>query len=92
LESIGEPGGVTVSGTVFDQVKNRIQLGFDFIGERRRGCGRGVGCSGGSLFIPPRCRLRPLNFAPKMPHALNGRFTRTADIINRDGSGVRDRR
>ena len=34
LESIGEPGGVTVSGTVFDQVKNRVQVGFDFIGEQ----------------------------------------------------------
>ena len=34
LESIGEPGGVTVSGTVFDQVKNRLQLSFDFIGEQ----------------------------------------------------------
>jgi adenylate cyclase len=34
LESIGEPGGVTVSGTIFDQVKNRLQLGFDFIGEQ----------------------------------------------------------
>ena len=34
LESIGEPGGVTVSGTVFDQVKNRLQLTFDFIGEQ----------------------------------------------------------
>jgi adenylate cyclase len=34
LESIGEPGGVTVSGTVFDQVKNRLQLGFDFMGEQ----------------------------------------------------------
>ena len=35
LESIGEAGGVTVSGTVFDQVKNRLQLGFDFIGEQQ---------------------------------------------------------
>ena len=35
LESIGEPGGVTVSGTVFDQVKNRLQVGFDFIGEQQ---------------------------------------------------------
>ena len=34
LESIGEPGGVTVSGTVFDQVKNRLQFSFDFIGEQ----------------------------------------------------------
>src|SRR5215510_8946002 len=35
LESIGEPGGVTVSGSVFDQVKNRLQVGFDFIGEQQ---------------------------------------------------------
>ena len=35
LESIGEPGGLTVSGTVFDQVKNRVQVGFDFIGEQQ---------------------------------------------------------
>src|SRR5690349_8413981 len=35
LESIGEPGGVTVSGTVFDQVKNRLHVGFDFIGEQQ---------------------------------------------------------
>ena len=35
LQSIGEPGGVTVSGTVFDQVKNRVQLAFDFIGEQQ---------------------------------------------------------
>ena len=34
LESIAEPGGVTISGTVFDQVKNRVQVGFDFIGEQ----------------------------------------------------------
>src|SRR5690349_21298411 len=34
LERIGEPGGVTVSGTVFDHVKNRVQVGFDFIGEQ----------------------------------------------------------
>jgi adenylate cyclase len=34
LESIGEPGGVTVSGTVFDQVKSRLPMGFDFVGEQ----------------------------------------------------------
>jgi len=34
LESIGEPGGVTVSGTVFDQVKGRLGIAFDFIGEQ----------------------------------------------------------
>jgi adenylate cyclase len=34
LEAIGEPGGVTVSGTVFDQVKNRLRAEFDSIGEQ----------------------------------------------------------
>src|SRR5690349_10078409 len=35
LQSIGEPGGVTVSGTVFDQVKNRLDVAFDFVGEQQ---------------------------------------------------------
>src|SRR5215471_3784642 len=35
LESIGEPGGVTVSQTVFDQVKNHLPVAVDFIGEQR---------------------------------------------------------
>ena len=34
LESIAEPGGVTISGTVFDHVKNRLDVAFDFIGEQ----------------------------------------------------------
>ncbi len=35
LESLAEPGGVTVSGSVFEQVKSRIDAGFDFVGEQR---------------------------------------------------------
>src|SRR5215510_13523236 len=35
LQSIGDPGGVTVSGTVFDQVKKRLELDFVFIGEQQ---------------------------------------------------------
>src|SRR5262245_15012285 len=34
LQSIGEPGSVTVSGMVFDHVKNRLPVGFEFIGEQ----------------------------------------------------------
>jgi adenylate cyclase len=34
LESIGEPGGIIVSGTVYDQVKNRLQVVFDSLGEQ----------------------------------------------------------
>jgi adenylate cyclase len=35
LESIADPGGITVSGTVFDQVKNRIHVGFRFTGDQQ---------------------------------------------------------
>ena len=34
LESIGEPGQVTVSGTVFDQVEGKLPLSFKFAGEQ----------------------------------------------------------
>jgi adenylate cyclase len=34
LESIGQPGGVTVSGTVFDQVRNRLRAEFASLGEQ----------------------------------------------------------
>lgn len=35
LESLSDPGGITVSGTVFDQVKSRVTAHFDFIGEQQ---------------------------------------------------------
>lgn len=34
LESIGEPGGILLSGTAYDQVKNKIKVGFDDLGTR----------------------------------------------------------
>jgi adenylate cyclase len=35
LESIGEPGGICVSGTVYDQVKSRLKADFEFLGEQQ---------------------------------------------------------
>jgi adenylate cyclase len=35
LQSMADPGGVLISGTVFDQVKNKLSLGFDFLGAQR---------------------------------------------------------
>ena len=32
LEAIAEPGGVLVSGTAYDQVKNKVKVGFDDLG------------------------------------------------------------
>jgi len=34
LESLAEAGGICISGTVFDHVKTKVQLGFDFFGEQ----------------------------------------------------------
>jgi len=33
LESLAEPGGVCVSGTVYDQVKNKLDIGYQSMGE-----------------------------------------------------------
>ncbi|HLW92757.1 MAG TPA: adenylate/guanylate cyclase domain-containing protein [Roseiarcus sp.] len=35
LQSMAEPGGILISGTVYDQVKNKLSLGFNFLGPQR---------------------------------------------------------
>jgi hypothetical protein len=35
LQALAEPGGVLISGTVHDQIKNKLSLGFDFLGPQR---------------------------------------------------------
>jgi adenylate cyclase len=35
LQGMAEPGGILISGTVFDQVKNKLSLGFDALGPQR---------------------------------------------------------
>lgn len=34
LESLAEPGGICISGAVFDQVRKKLDIGFDFLGDR----------------------------------------------------------
>jgi adenylate cyclase len=34
LESLSEAGGVCVSGTVFDQVEDKLELGYEYLGEQ----------------------------------------------------------
>jgi len=34
LESLAEAGGVCISGKVFDEVKNKVRLGYEFLGEQ----------------------------------------------------------
>jgi adenylate cyclase len=35
LQDIAEPGGILVSGSVYDQVHNKLSIGFDFLGEQQ---------------------------------------------------------
>jgi adenylate cyclase len=35
LQSLAEPGGILISGAVFDQVKNKLSLSFNFLGPQR---------------------------------------------------------
>jgi len=34
LESLAEPGGICISGTVYDQIKNKLSLEYDSLGEQ----------------------------------------------------------
>ena len=34
LEAVAEPGGICISGAVHDQIRNKVDLGFDDLGER----------------------------------------------------------
>ncbi|MDH3573436.1 MAG: tetratricopeptide repeat protein [Desulfobacteraceae bacterium] len=34
VESLADPGGICVSGTVFDQVESKLPLGYEFLGEQ----------------------------------------------------------
>jgi adenylate cyclase len=34
LETLSEAGGICISGTAFDQVKNKLNLGYQYLGER----------------------------------------------------------
>ena len=34
LEALGEPGDICVSGSVYDQVKRKVETGFDDLGQK----------------------------------------------------------
>ena len=34
LQGLAEPGGIFISGSTYDQVRNKLTLGYDFIGEQ----------------------------------------------------------
>src|SRR5213594_2751581 len=34
LEGLAEPGGICISGTVYDHIKNKLALGYEYLGEQ----------------------------------------------------------
>ena len=48
LEGLAEPGGICISGTVYDQVKNKLALGYEYLGEQagQEHCRAGAGVAG----------------------------------------------
>jgi len=34
VESLADPGGICISGTVFDQIESKLPLGYEFLGEQ----------------------------------------------------------
>jgi class 3 adenylate cyclase len=34
MESLAEPGGIAISGTVYDQIENKLALNYEYLGER----------------------------------------------------------
>lgn len=35
LQSLANPGGIMISGTVYDQVRKKFEVGFEFVGEQK---------------------------------------------------------
>jgi class 3 adenylate cyclase len=35
IESLAEGGGICISGTVFDQIENKLSVGYEYLGEKR---------------------------------------------------------
>ena len=34
MESLAEGGGICISGTVYDQIENKLSLGYEYLGEQ----------------------------------------------------------
>ena len=34
VQSLADPGGIYISGTAYDHVKNKLALGYEFLGEQ----------------------------------------------------------
>src|SRR5918995_2201958 len=74
LESVAEPGGICISGAVYDQIRNKVDLGFKDLGERSlKNIGypvRVFGLRRDGAVEPDPLPARPAEAAPGPPSAL----------------------
>ena len=52
MESLAEPGGISVSGSVYDQIENKLKFACEYLGEQKvriATSGRETGKSRGAL-------------------------------------------
>jgi class 3 adenylate cyclase len=63
LESLAQPGGVSISRTVYDQVKNKLSLGFEYLGEHA------------VKNVKDPVRLYRVHMHPEVPDAMAGHKT-----------------
>ena len=91
LEALAEPGGILISGPVFDQVRSKLALGFDFLGPQpvkniaepvptwRVVLDAGEGGPGGSAAADARTSPHPSSRREGAPSSPLGRFVSEAD-------------
>ena len=74
LESVAEPGGICISGAVYDQIRNKVDLSFDDLGERSlKNIGypvRVFGVRRDGAAEPGSLPERPAGISPIRPSAL----------------------
>ncbi len=57
LEGLAEPGGISISGTVYDQVKNKLALEYEYLGEQEV---KNITETASPKISPPRSRKFPV--------------------------------
>ena len=86
LQELAEPGGILISSTVYDLVRNKLTVGFDFLGQQAiKNVTEPVSCYrvmlDGDIVRPQLAAVEPVT-APET-HLMSGPFRRFLDTLPR---------